>query len=94
MRYQAVKEGLVTEKKKKCVYCGHTFKIHTDLLRSRIVAEEEKNTTTALFHSALEKQLFLKKSTSCLDKNKNYNSLTSSLSRLDDSNQDYQDDHS
>ncbi len=52
MRYQAAKAGVVSEKKKKCVYCGHTFKIHPSLVNSRIVREEEKNTTDPLFHSA------------------------------------------
>lgn len=54
MRYQAVKTAPISDKKKKCVYCGHTFKIHVNLLDSRIVREEEKNTTEALFHNPIQ----------------------------------------
>ncbi|HIH32260.1 TPA: hypothetical protein HA235_06140 [Candidatus Woesearchaeota archaeon] len=28
--------GMLTTKSKRCVYCGHTFKIHSDQKRSRI----------------------------------------------------------
>ncbi|MBN1275409.1 hypothetical protein JXA12_03895 [Candidatus Woesearchaeota archaeon] len=51
MRYQPVKEGMVSEKKKRCVYCGHTFKIHPSLIDSRIVREEEQRTSSPLFHT-------------------------------------------
>lgn len=56
MRYQPVKAGVVSEKKKKCVYCGHSFKIHPSLPTSRIEREEEDHTTTPLFHSAKQKK--------------------------------------
>ncbi len=29
--------GMLTSKTKRCVYCGYTFKIHSDLEKSRIV---------------------------------------------------------
>ena len=61
MRYQPIKAGVVSEKKKKCVYCGHTFKIHTSSIKSRIVREEEPYTTTPLFHSASQKKEFMEK---------------------------------
>jgi Zn ribbon nucleic-acid-binding protein len=62
MRYHALKTGLVTEKRKRCVYCGHAFKIHVNLKDSRIVREEEKHTTTPLFHNAEQVKEFSKKS--------------------------------
>jgi len=52
MRYQAINTAPISEKKKKCVYCGHTFKIHPNYHDSRILREEKDNTTTALFHNA------------------------------------------
>lgn len=52
MRYQATKTGPVSDKKKKCVYCGYTFKIHPNYKKSRILREEKDNTTTGLFHNA------------------------------------------
>lgn len=61
MRYHALKTAPVTEKRKKCVYCGHTFKIHVNLKDSRIVREEEKNTTTALLHNAAQAEEFKQK---------------------------------
>lgn len=61
MRYQPVKAGVVSEKKKKCVYCGRSFKIHPSYVTSRIVREEEKHTTTPLFHSASQKEQFEEK---------------------------------
>ena len=61
MRYHAVKTAPVSDKKKKCVYCGHTFKIHVNLKDSRIVREEKKHTTTALFHNAMQVEGMQKK---------------------------------
>lgn len=61
MRYHAVKTDVVSNKTKKCVYCGRSFKIHPSYVHSRIVREEEKNTTTALFHSAQQEKSFLEK---------------------------------
>lgn len=61
MRYHALKTAPVSEKRKKCVYCGHTFKIHVNLHDSRIVREEEKNTTTPLFHNAAQVEVLQKK---------------------------------
>jgi len=60
-RYQSAKTAPVSEKKKKCVYCGHTFKIHPSLVKSRIEREEEVNTTTPLFHSAEQVKKFKEK---------------------------------
>ena len=57
-RYAPVKKGLVSEKVKVCVYCGSSFKIHPSLVESRIVREEEKGTTTALFHNAEQVKKF------------------------------------
>ncbi|MFA6074095.1 MAG: hypothetical protein WC758_08310 [Candidatus Woesearchaeota archaeon] len=37
-------EGDLTKKVKRCVYCGHSFKIHSTLLTSRIVKTEFKRT--------------------------------------------------
>lgn len=31
------KEGDMTSKVKRCVYCGHSFKIHSSIDKSRIV---------------------------------------------------------
>lgn len=39
MRYQPT-GGLVSEKKKRCVFCGHTFRVHPSLPESRIIAVE------------------------------------------------------
>ncbi|MBD3209451.1 hypothetical protein GF367_03455 [Candidatus Woesearchaeota archaeon] len=61
MRYQPVKAGVVSEKVKKCVFCGHSFKIHPSLVESRIVREEEKNTTSALFHTPEQVKAFKEK---------------------------------
>ncbi len=36
MKYQPT-IGDITKKKKKCVYCNHTFLIHSNLDKSRIV---------------------------------------------------------
>jgi hypothetical protein len=33
------KAGSLTEKKKRCVYCGHTFKIHTSPASSTIIKD-------------------------------------------------------
>ena len=33
------KAGSLSEKSKKCVYCGKSFKVHSDLKKSRIVKE-------------------------------------------------------
>lgn len=52
MRYQAIKTAPISDKKKKCVYCGHTFKIHPNFNESRILREEKDNTTSPLFHNA------------------------------------------
>ncbi|MEM4259943.1 MAG: hypothetical protein QXG00_01790 [Candidatus Woesearchaeota archaeon] len=27
----------ITKKIKKCVYCGHSFKVHSELMKSRLV---------------------------------------------------------
>ena len=35
MKYQP-KEGTITEKVKRCVYCGRSFKIHASLNESRV----------------------------------------------------------
>ena len=66
MRYQPAKAGVVSEKQKKCVYCGHLFKIHPSLVDSRIVREESKNTHTPLFHTPGQAKEFSEK----LDKGK------------------------
>lgn len=29
--------GMITEKSKRCVYCGRSFKVHSSLPKSRIV---------------------------------------------------------
>ena len=34
------KLGDVTKKVKRCVYCGHSFRIHSNMDKSRIVKEE------------------------------------------------------
>lgn len=31
----------ITKKVKKCVYCGHSFKVHSTLLKTRIVKIEK-----------------------------------------------------
>jgi len=31
-------QGDITKKVKRCVYCGHSFKIHSSLPKSRIVS--------------------------------------------------------
>jgi hypothetical protein len=36
MKYQP-NGGLISEKKKRCVYCGRTFGVHLDPIKSRIV---------------------------------------------------------
>jgi len=36
------KLGDITKKVKRCVYCGHSFKIHSKLPKSRIVKVEKK----------------------------------------------------
>lgn len=36
MKYQPT-PGSLSEKSKRCVYCGHTFKVHTNLEQSRII---------------------------------------------------------
>ena len=61
MRYHPTKTGVVSSKTKKCVYCGRSFKIHPSYVDSRIVREEEKNTTTPLFHSAAQEKEFCEK---------------------------------
>lgn len=61
MRYQAIKHDFITNKKKTCVYCNHTFKIHASLIKSNIVREEPDNTTTPLFHSAKQIEEFKQK---------------------------------
>jgi ribosomal protein S27E len=33
--------GMITEKSKRCVYCGHTFKIHSNQEKSRIIKVEK-----------------------------------------------------
>jgi hypothetical protein len=40
MKYDP-KPGMITSKSKRCVYCGHTFKIHSDLEKSKIVRVEK-----------------------------------------------------
>ena len=45
MRYQP-QGGLVSEKKKRCVYCGCTFMVHSALPKSRIVDVETERKTT------------------------------------------------
>jgi len=42
MKYQPMKYtgNVLTAKKKRCVYCGHTFKIHSDEKKSRIIKIE------------------------------------------------------
>lgn len=46
----APKQGLPAGKKKRCVYCGMTFGVHPDLVRSRIVCEGRREApNTALF---------------------------------------------
>ena len=60
MRYQPIKEGLIKEKKKRCVYCGHTFLIHRSLIASRIVREEQANTHTPLWHHEDQVRFFQK----------------------------------
>lgn len=35
------KPGMITEKSKRCVYCGHTFKVHSNLEKNRIVKIEK-----------------------------------------------------
>ncbi|MGV8163024.1 MAG: hypothetical protein ACP5N2_06860 [Candidatus Nanoarchaeia archaeon] len=35
------REGDLTNKVKRCVYCGHSFKIHSSLAKSRIVKVEK-----------------------------------------------------
>jgi hypothetical protein len=39
------KQGDITKKVKRCVYCGHSFKIHSSPVTSRIVKEEKKRRT-------------------------------------------------
>ncbi|MFH1072484.1 MAG: hypothetical protein V1743_03585 [Nanoarchaeota archaeon] len=36
------KAGSITSKVKRCVYCGHSFKVHTSPEKSRIVQEIKK----------------------------------------------------
>lgn len=36
------KTGDITKKVKRCVYCGHSFKIHGSLVKSRIVGVVKK----------------------------------------------------
>lgn len=36
------KRGDITTKVKRCVYCGHSFKIHSSLPRSRIVSVKKQ----------------------------------------------------
>jgi len=36
MKYAPVGKNL-TGKKKRCVYCGHTFTVHSDQKKSRII---------------------------------------------------------
>ncbi len=38
-----VKEGDVTKKIKSCVYCGHSFKIHSTIDATRIVKVEQNS---------------------------------------------------
>lgn len=40
MKYSP-KRGEISNKSKRCVYCGHTFKIHSDLEKSRIIKIEK-----------------------------------------------------
>lgn len=40
MKYNP-KSGAITSKSKCCVYCGHIFKIHSTLEKSRIVKIEK-----------------------------------------------------
>jgi hypothetical protein len=43
-------KGLPAGKKKRCVYCGMTFSVHTDLERTRVVCEGKRvEPNTALF---------------------------------------------
>ena len=61
MRYQPIKQQPITDKKKVCVYCGSSFKIHSSISKSCIVREEDSNTTTALFHSVSQVKEFREK---------------------------------
>jgi len=38
MKYMPSK-GDITKKVKRCVYCGHSFRVHSSLKKSRIVKE-------------------------------------------------------
>lgn len=34
---KTIRTGGITSKSKRCVYCGHTFKVHSNQEKSRIV---------------------------------------------------------
>jgi hypothetical protein len=53
----------LTNKVKRCVYCGHSFKIHSSLPKSRIVKEEfisrnEQNILTHILDESEKKEFF------------------------------------
>ncbi|GIU69404.1 MAG: hypothetical protein KatS3mg002_0640 [Candidatus Woesearchaeota archaeon] len=40
MKYEPQK-GRITKKNKRCVYCGYTFKVHSNIEKSRIIKIEK-----------------------------------------------------
>lgn len=50
MLYQPMKTGVVAGSKKRCVYCGMTFSVHSNQVATRIVCEGKRaDPNTALF---------------------------------------------
>ena len=50
MLYQPMKSGVVAGSKKRCVYCGMTFSVHSNQVATRIVCEgKRQDPNTALF---------------------------------------------